>query len=69
MNPDELAGLAEVADMFRVTKRTATNYTRRSDFPAPLDRLAAGPVWRRSDVEAWGKAHLPLPRSGRPPKR
>jgi hypothetical protein len=64
MSP-ELAGLAEVAEMLRVTKRTATNYTKRHGFPEPIDRLASGPVWRRVDVEAWAKANLPLP-TGRP---
>jgi hypothetical protein len=67
MSP-ELAGLAEVADMLAVTKRTASNYTQREDFPEPIDRLASGPVWRRTDVDAWASAHLPLP-TGRPPKQ
>jgi prophage regulatory protein len=61
----ELAGLAEVAKVCAVAKRTALSYTKRPDFPEPLDRLASGPVWRREDVEAWAKAHLPLPQ-GRP---
>src|SRR5205085_278872 len=51
--PDTLAGIAEIADLFGVTKQTALKYTRRPDFPAPLDRLAAGPVWRLADVEEW----------------
>ncbi len=67
MSP-ELAGLAEIAQMLQVTKRTAWNYTQRDDFPAPVERLASGPVWRRADVDAWAKAHLPLP-PGRPKQR
>lgn len=67
MSP-ELAGLAEIAEMLRVTKRTAWTYTQRHDFPEPLDRLASGPVWRRADVEAWAKASLPLP-TGRPRRK
>jgi len=67
MSP-ELAGVAEVAEMLGVTKNTVLKYARRPEFPEPLDRLATGPVWRRVDVEAWAKAHLPLP-TGRPPKR
>jgi predicted DNA-binding transcriptional regulator AlpA len=63
----ELAGLAEIAEAFKVTKRTAWNYTQREDFPEPVDRLASGPIWRRVDVEAWGESHLPLP-PGRPPQ-
>ncbi len=62
-----LVGLAEVADMLGVTKRTATSYSSREDFPAPLQRLAATPVWRRAEVAAWGDRTLPLTR-GRPPR-
>ena len=34
-----LAGLAEVAEILGVTKRSASRYTRRPDFPEPLARL------------------------------
>jgi prophage regulatory protein len=68
MSPDELAGLAEVAEILGVPKRTAARYVQRGDFPEPLDRLASGPVWLRTDVQAWGRDHLPL-RTGRPPKK
>ena len=44
VTPDVLAGIAEIAELFGVTKQTALKYTRRPDFPKPLDRLAAGPV-------------------------
>ena len=67
VTPDELAGLAEVAEICKVSKDTALKYARRPDFPAPLDRLASGPVWKRAQVEAWAKETLPLP-TGRPPK-
>jgi predicted DNA-binding transcriptional regulator AlpA len=68
VKPDELAGLAEVAAICKVSKDTALKYARRPDFPAPLDRLASGPVWRRADIEAWAAKTLPL-RTGRPPKQ
>jgi predicted DNA-binding transcriptional regulator AlpA len=64
---DEVVGLVEIAGMFNVTKRTAIRYSKRDDFPAPLARLSAGIVWRRTDVEAWGEKHLPL-KAGRPPR-
>jgi hypothetical protein len=70
VTPDVLAGIAEIAELFDVTKQTALKYTRRPDFPKPLDRLAAGPVWRLSDVEKWARDHRPaegFPR-GRPPR-
>ena len=63
-----LVGLAEVADMLGVTKRTATSYSSRDDFPKPLQRLAATPVWRRDEVAAWAMSTLPLTR-GRPRRR
>ncbi len=70
MLPDDLASIAEVADILGVTKRTAQRYAERTDFPLPIDTIAAGRVrvWRRVDVERWGRKHLPLPRTGRPRK-
>lgn len=68
VSPEDLAGLAEIAELLGTTKRTAQKYTRRRDFPEPLGEVtAAGRIWLRKDVEAWGNAHLPLP-TGRPPK-
>jgi predicted DNA-binding transcriptional regulator AlpA len=66
MSP-ELAGLAEVAEIFGVTKRTAWNYTQRDDFPEPVDRLASGPIWRLADIERWKDEHRPPLPPGRPP--
>ncbi len=63
---EELVGLAEVAELLGVTKRTATSYCARPDFPEPLQRLAATPVWRRVAVEAWAEETLPLARGRRP---
>jgi hypothetical protein len=69
LSPEDLAGLAEIAEIFGVTKATAQKYARRADFPEPLGEIAAaGRVWRRADVDAWGKETLPL-RPGRPRKR
>lgn len=65
---DELAGLAEIAKMLGVTKRTVQRYIERADFPEPYEHLARGRVWLRVDIEAWAKEHLPL-RPGRPRKR
>ena len=67
MAADELAGVAEVAEICKVPKRTAIRYTQRPDFSKPLDRLASGPVWRRADVAEWAKRTLPL-QTGRPRK-
>lgn len=65
MAPEDLAGLAEIAEMLGVTRRTAQRYIARPDFPEPEQRLAGGRVWTRVDVDAWAKTNLPLP-TGRP---
>jgi predicted DNA-binding transcriptional regulator AlpA len=67
VSPEELAGLQEVAELLGVTKRTATRYVDRDDFPDPLGRISTGRVWWRKDVEKWARNTLPL-RAGRPPK-
>jgi predicted DNA-binding transcriptional regulator AlpA len=67
--PDtELAGLAEVAHLIGVSKRSASRYTRQSDFPEPLARLAAGPIWDAAEVREWAIRRRPF-RVGRPPKQ
>jgi prophage regulatory protein len=67
VSPDELAGVSEIAEMLGVTRATAARYVERDDFPEPYERLARGRVWRRDEVDAWGREKLPL-RTGRPPK-
>ena len=67
MSPNELAQLAEVAEILGVSKRTAARAVDRADFPEPFDLLATGRVWRRRDVERWAKKNPPRGR-GRPPK-
>ncbi|MEK6275529.1 MAG: hypothetical protein AABM30_09345 [Actinomycetota bacterium] len=67
VSPDELAGVSEIAEMLGVQRRAAARYVEREDFPEPFERLARGRVWRRDEVEAWGRENLPL-RTGRPPK-
>ena len=62
----KLAGLAEVAELLGVSRRTASRYTTRPDFPAPISRLRSGPIWLEKDVRAWARGS-PVQR-GRPPK-
>jgi predicted DNA-binding transcriptional regulator AlpA len=68
MSPDQLAQLAEVAKILGVSKRTAARVVDRAGFPAPVDVLSTGRVWRRADVDAWGRENPPRGR-GRPPKQ
>jgi len=66
--PEEIVGVTEIAEMLGVPVRTAGRYVTRADFPAPLGTLKRGRVWRRKDVERWGREHLPL-QPGRPRKK
>jgi predicted DNA-binding transcriptional regulator AlpA len=62
-----VVGLAEVAELLGVSKRTATRYAARADFPKPAAQLAMGPIWFVEDVEEWIRK-API-RRGRPPTR
>jgi predicted DNA-binding transcriptional regulator AlpA len=61
----KLAGLAEVAGLAGVSRTRAGQLANHPGFPEPVQRLAMGPVWRESDVQAF----LDTPRkAGRRPK-
>jgi predicted DNA-binding transcriptional regulator AlpA len=47
----ELAGVAEAAEVMGWDKRRVITYIDRGRFPAPIQALASGRVWVRSDVE------------------
>lgn len=52
----DLVGINEIAAMAEVTTQAVANWrTRSSDFPQPLKELAAGPVFRRTQIRAWLK--------------
>jgi predicted DNA-binding transcriptional regulator AlpA len=63
----KLAGLAEVAELVHVSKRTASRYVLRTDFPAPVARLRSGPIWLEDEVRTWA-APVPPVKRGRPRK-
>jgi predicted DNA-binding transcriptional regulator AlpA len=48
-----LLGIAEIAELYSISKVTAGTWSRRRDFPNPVSRLAMGPVWSKADVIAW----------------
>lgn len=61
----KLAGLAEMASLAGVSRQRASQIASHPDFPAPVARLAMGPVWREADVIKF----LDTPRKpGRRPK-
>lgn len=67
----ELVGVAEIAELLDVSKQRAFVITQRKDFPAPLAKLASGPVWRAGSVASFkttwrrqpGRPRSPQPES------
>jgi predicted DNA-binding transcriptional regulator AlpA len=52
----ELVGFAEAAEVVGVSTRQLVRLAQRDDFPKPVVRLRATPVWRKADVERWAKS-------------
>ncbi len=48
-----LAGLAETAELLRVTRPRVAVLRKRPDFPRPVAELASGPVWVAGEIEAF----------------
>jgi predicted DNA-binding transcriptional regulator AlpA len=49
----ELIGIAELAELLKVSRQRADQLARQVGFPAPVATLVGGRVWSRSEVEAW----------------
>lgn len=47
---EDLLGLAEIADRFKVPYSTALSWTRTRNFPAPVKVFKMGPCWSYDDV-------------------
>lgn len=62
----DLVGVAEIGAMLGVTRQRASQIQTLHDFPTPLARLKAGPVWRRHDIAVWAETWDR--KSGRPRK-
>lgn len=54
--PRDLVGAAEAAVLLRVSRQRVGQLAERPDFPAPIARLSAGPVWTRSSIEAFDQS-------------
>ena len=54
-NPQKptLLGMTELAELYGVSRQTATGWRRQTDFPKPIADLAMGPVWDLEDLKAW----------------
>lgn len=65
-----LAGVAEAAEILGWDKRRVITYIDRGNFPQPVQSLAGGRVWLRSDVEDYAiewRARRSRQRSASPP--
>jgi hypothetical protein len=54
--PRDLVGSAEAALLLGVSRQRVGQLVERQDFPAPIARLSAGPVWTRVSIEAFGQS-------------
>lgn len=54
--PRDLVGAAEAALVLGVSRQRVGQLAERSDFPVPIARLSAGPVWTRASIEAFDKS-------------
>ena len=57
-----LLGLAEIAEIFGVTRQVVANWkARKPTFPKPVAELKSGPVWKYDAIVAWAKSEkIPL---------
>jgi predicted DNA-binding transcriptional regulator AlpA len=60
-----ILGAREVTDFLGVTRQRFSQLVGREDFPQPIARLAATPVWLTSGVESYARRRRTAP--GRPP--
>lgn len=59
LSADDLVGVREIADRLGVPRTTASMWILRAasnGFPAPVKRLAMGPLFDWRDVESWHQA-------------
>ena len=59
---EDLVGISEIAEMAGRSRQAVANWrARSSDFPSPVAELAAGPVFRRSQIRSWlRKRRVPM---------
>jgi predicted DNA-binding transcriptional regulator AlpA len=61
-----VAGVAEAAEVMGWDKRRIVTYIDRARFPKPLQTLASGRIWLRSDIEAFADQWRSRQRTRRP---
>lgn len=60
----EIVGMTEVAEMLGVSRQRVSALRSRPEFPAPVQTLAAGPIWRKGDLTTFAEGWQRKP--GRP---
>jgi hypothetical protein len=60
----KLVGVTEIAQMLGISKQRVSTLSKREDFPAPIETLASGPVWRAGDLSTFAAGWRRAP--GRP---
>jgi hypothetical protein len=65
----DLLGVAEIAQLFDVSRQRVNQLIERPDFPAPVARLLSGPVFAKPAVEAFEKRWAPARASKRGNRR
>jgi hypothetical protein len=55
VDPRDLLGLTEVANLLDWDRRRVATYLSRGVFPEPIMRLAMGPLWTRQQVVDYQK--------------
>lgn len=53
---DEVLGIPEIAEMFRVQRPTVDQWLQRGVFPAPDGTVGGRPAWRRGTALTWGRS-------------
>jgi len=56
VDPAELVGSAEVAEMLGRHVRAITSYASRGRLPEPVAHLRQGRIWTRDQIRAWAAA-------------
>lgn len=62
----ELVGVTEITEMLGISRQRLAVLRKRPEFPAPVARLMAGPVWRARDLSTFAEGWQRRP--GRPPR-
>lgn len=68
VDPRNLAGVAELAQLFDVGRTTVCNWydrRQRNGFPEVTLRLASGPIWEIEGAVSWYASYVPS-KGGRP---